>query len=109
MSKDLYVIIGFSVGALFIFIGLAASYVFISGINHLLIIHFDSYRGIDFLGSKGDLFGVLVAGLFINAVNLFLAWALYNREKFLSRLLGLSSSFVSLLILIAAVVIIKVN
>ncbi|OGY63043.1 MAG: hypothetical protein A2745_03570 [Candidatus Harrisonbacteria bacterium RIFCSPHIGHO2_01_FULL_44_13] len=109
MFKDIYLRTAFIASFLSVFLGLAVIYVGLSDISHLLIIHFDSYRGIDFLGSKGDVLGILIAALAINFVNLFLTEVFYRREKFLSYILAFSSVFLSLLILIAVVVIIKVN
>lgn len=87
----------------------AAAYVKLADIDYLMVIHFDSYRGIDFLGDRGDVFGILTVGLVINLVNFLLAWGFYRREHFLAQLISYATIFISLLILIAVGVIISIN
>jgi len=67
------------------------------------------FSGIDFLGERWDAYGILLIGAVINLLNGFLSAVLYDREKFLSRLLGFSSAFLSLLILLAIGVIVGAN
>lgn len=90
-------------------IGFATAYVKLAESNYLLVIHFDSFRGIDFFGSRGDVFGILLVGVAVNIVNFLLAYFIYQREKFLSQVLSWFSVFFSLLILIAVGVIISIN
>ena len=87
----------------------AAAYVSFAENTDLLVIHFDNYNGIDFLGTRINVFGFLMVGLAINIINFSLAAAFYYRERFLSRLLIYFSAFFSLLILISTAVIISIN
>jgi len=92
-----------------IIIGLSVAFVQLGDVQHLLIIHFDSYSGIDFLGTKGDVFGILLTGLALNLINLLLVKTFYYRNRFLSNIIAFSNILVSLLILITIFVIISVN
>lgn len=74
-----------------------------------LIIHFDAYKGIDFLGGKAEVFGILISVFSMLLINAFLANFLYNRERFLSYILGFAGLGLMILILIAVSVIISVN
>lgn len=74
-----------------------------------LIIHFESVKGADFLGSKLDVFGILLAVLIIILINLFLANFLYYRERFLSYIFSFANLAVSVLILVIIGAIISVN
>jgi hypothetical protein len=109
MIKDVYIRSAYILSLLL----LAISFIFVHNafktVDHLLVIHFDSYRGIDFLGNKSDVFGILGMGLAINIINILISNRLYNRDMFLSRLLSFTSAFFSGLILIAVTVIISVN
>lgn len=87
----------------------AAVYVSFAENTDLLVVHFDSYKGIDFLGTRVDVLGFLMVSLAINVINFSLAAAFYNRERFLSRLFVYFSVFFSLLILISTAVIISIN
>ena len=87
----------------------AAAYVSFAENTDLLVIHFDSYNGIDFLGTRINVLEFLIVSLVINIVNFSLATAFYYRERFLSRLLAYFSVFFSLLILISTAVIISIN
>ena len=85
-------------------------YVQLGEVQHLLIIHFDSYNEVpDFLGSKDNVYGILLIGLILNVLNAFLAITFYYRERFLSYLLAFSSILISVLILLTISVIIAVN
>lgn len=84
-------------------------YVRLADIEHLIIVHFESLRGVDVLGSKKEMIGILISGLVLNLINFLLATFLYNRQRLLSYLIGLMNIFVSLLILLTIVVIISVN
>ncbi len=57
-------------------------------VTHLLIVHFDAFRGIDFLGTRRDVFGVAATALAVNAVNAFLAGAFWKRYPFLSAVIA---------------------
>lgn len=74
-----------------------------------VIIHFDAYKGIDFLGSRFDVFGIFISALIIFIINLFLAEYLFYRERFLSYLFVSASLFFVILVLIAVATIISVN
>ena len=85
------------------------AYVFFGDLKHLLIIHFDSYQGIDFWGTKWDIFGMLAAAVAVAAINFFLSKIFYHREKFLSYLFAFFTIFFLILILISLAVIISIN
>lgn len=74
-----------------------------------LIIHFDAYRGIDFLGEKTKILGFLISALVMILINMYLSDFLYRRERFLSYVFAFVSLIISILILIALGVIISVN
>lgn len=78
-------------------------------VTDLLIIHFQPFDGIDVLGSKAQVYNMISAAAILNLLNAFLATAFYWRDRFLSYLLGFSSSFISLLILLVIWVIVSVN
>lgn len=81
----------------------------LKNIDGLLIIHFDAYKGIDFLGGKAEVFGILISAFSMFLVNAFLADFLYNRERFLAYIFGFAGLGLAILILIAMSVIISVN
>lgn len=78
-------------------------------VNNLLILHFDSYKGIDFLGNKSDVFSIIGLAFVIIIINFILAKKIYYKERFLAYLLSIASPIFSLLILIGVFVIISVN
>jgi|GEM_PF-529168 len=106
--KDKYLRI---IAALSVFVLLLAAIIFAAAgpFNNSLILHFDSYNGIDLLGGVWQVFGVLFAALVILAVNLYLSDFLYSRDRFLSYLFVFSGLLLSILILTAVSVIIYVN
>lgn len=107
--KDTYIKWSFIISLVLLAVGFALAYNAFKSNVHLLVVHFDAYRGIDFLGDKFDVFGILFSGLAINIINAVISVFLYRRERFLSHLFAFGSAFFSLLILIAVTVIISIN
>ncbi len=77
--------------------------------NNLLIMHFDGYKGIDFLGDKNDLYSIIGTSALIVFLNLWLSLKFYFKERFLSYMMSFFSVVFSLLILITVFVIISIN
>ncbi len=77
--------------------------------GNLLVMHFDSYKGTDFLGNKSDLYSILGISATIILLNFWLSMRVYFKERFLSYLLSAFSVVLSILILIAVFVIISIN
>lgn len=107
--KDKLIAIPFAMALVVLVVAFSYVYVNFADFQGLLIVHFDSYRGADFLGDPGDVFGILGVALAVLAINGFIADELYWRERFLSHVIAYGSAFFSLLILIAVLVIISVN
>lgn len=85
------------------------AYLRLAEIRTPLIIHFDAFKGIDFLGDRFDVFNILIVALAIVLINLFLAEFIFDRQRFLSFAFAFIGLAISILILIAISVIIAVN
>jgi len=109
LIKDKYLRVVAVASLLILFLTALIFYFTLGSITTPLIIHFDAYKGIDFLGSRLDVFGILLSALVMILINLFLSNFLYNRERFLSYIFTFVSLLISILILIAIGVIISVN
>ncbi len=107
--KDKYLRVVVALSLLILFITALIFYLKIGSATTPLIIHFDIYKGIDFLGNKTKVFGILLLTLIILLINFFLADFLYNRERFLSYIFTFVSLGLAILILITINVIISVN
>lgn len=92
-----------------LFIALGITIYSFRNVNDLLIIHFDNFHGLDFLGTKTNVFEIVSIGAFLVLMNAGLAKALYHRERFFSNILGSVSVLIAGLILIAVGVIVSVN
>ncbi len=90
-------------------IALGVALYFLRAVDYLLIIHFDNFHGLDFLGTKANVFEIISIGAFLVLINAWLAKALYHRERFFSYILGSVSVLIAGLILIAVGVIVSVN
>ncbi len=106
-NKNFIVILGLSLGFLILAAGVA--YLHLAEIKTPLIIHFDAFKGIDFLGDRFDVFSILIVALAIVLINLFLAEFIFDRQRFLSFVLAYVGLAVSALTLIAISVIISIN
>jgi len=109
MVKYSYITFLFGISLVVLVVAFSLFYVRLAEIEHLLIIHFESLRGVDFLGSKKEVVGILISGLVLNIINFLLAAFLYNRQRLLSYLIGFMNIFISFLILLTIIVIISVN
>jgi len=109
LIKDKYLRVVAAVSFLILFLTAVIFYLALGSTTAPLIIHFDAYKGIDFLGSRLDVFGILLSALVIILINLFLSNFLYNRERFLSYIFTFVSLLISILILIIISVIVNVN
>ena len=106
-NKNCVIIFGLSFGILILTAVIV--YVRLAEITTPLIIHFDAYKGIDFLGDRGDVFKILIVALTIFVLNLILAEFIFDRQRFLSFTLAFIGLATSILILIAISVIININ
>ena len=89
--------------------GLATAFVYFTDPTTPLIIHFSAEKGIDFLGNRSHVFGILGTGLFFVLLNTVLAEILWKKLAILSHILLSSNLLISLLIIINLFSIITVN
>lgn len=106
-NKSLLVIFGLSFGVLVLTTIIV--YLRLVEITTPLIIHFDAYKGIDFLGNRIDVFNILIIAGVMFLINFVLAELIFDRQRLLSFNFAFVSLAVSVLILIAISVIISVN
>ncbi len=99
----------FAISAAILLITLGLAYIKLVEHDALIILHFDSYRGIDFFGSRADVFNIIFIGIGIGLLNYLLARVTAKRDELLPKLLAGASAFFSLLIFIAVAVIISIN
>jgi len=97
------------VSLVLLLIALISSYRSLRMADHLLIVHFDRFHGIDVLGTREDVFGIIFSGWGIAFINVILGYALYFRERFFSYLILFSNVCLATLLLIATIVILSVN
>ncbi len=107
--KDKYLRVIGGMSLFILLLALMIFYVTLGSTTTPLIIHFDAYKGIDLIGGRLEVFGILLLGLMITLINLFLAGFIYKRERFLSYIFAFASLGLSILILMAISVIIYVN
>ncbi len=73
-------------------------------ISHLIIVHFDAFSGIDFLGTKYDVFRMCGVAFAIAIVNFLLARALFARDRFLAWSLTIGN--LALMVMFAAAILV---
>jgi hypothetical protein len=106
-TKNFAIIFGLSFG--FLILTALVAYLKLADTSAPLIVHFDVYKGIDFLGNRFDILNILVVALIILLINFFLAEFIFDRQRFLSFIFAYVSLAISALILIAISVIISIN
>ncbi len=107
--KDKMTALPFAASIAFLLVALCVAYIAFADTGGLLIVHFDAYRGIDFLGNADNVFGIIAISAAAVAVNAFLADELYWRERFLAYIMAAAAALFSLLILIAVFAIVSIN
>jgi len=107
--KDIYIRNPLALSLILLLIAFGIAYFSLKDVEYLLVVHFTGGGGIDFLGTKGDIFNVLFSGLAASLVNVFLINVFYDRVRFLAYLFSFFNIVFSVLILIAVGVIISVN
>lgn len=73
--------------------------------NQVLAIHFDAFSGIDILGGRSQILGLLATALVIFLVNSVLAFFLDLRRHFLAQLLVVANLIFMTLVFVASLVI----
>lgn len=106
-EKILLVLIGIS-AALFV-ASLLLGVFRLNGLSYPIILHFDAFRGVDFVGNLTDFWSIWAGGIIIAAANLRLAGALFHRERFLSYLFVSVNVLIALLALIITGVVASAN
>lgn len=87
---------------------LVAYFAFVNN-THVIALHFDAIRGIDYFGTRLDVFGILLVALVFNFVNIALAKFLYPRDNFLALILAFANTVFMILILITVVIVASNN
>jgi hydrogenase-4 membrane subunit HyfE len=78
-------------------------------IPHLIIVHFDAFNGIDFLGTKYDVLWICGVAFSMAIINFLLARAFFSRDKFLAWSLSFGNLALMILVLMAILVIVFNN
>lgn len=107
--KDKFTVAVFAASLVVLAVAFWFAYGNLADADSLLVIHFDSYKGIDFFGDRKDVFDILLTSGIIWLVNLVLANEFYFRERVLSYFIASATLLFTVLILIGVNVIISVN
>ncbi len=99
----------FYLSGLFIVSAFITAFAAFYNVDHIIIVHFDAIKGIDFLGTKYDILGVWLIGFSIAVINGLLSRMLFSRDQFLAWGLALVNVVLAFLMLVAIVVIILNN
>lgn len=101
--------LSFVVSFVFVAISFALSAIFFYDVNHLLVVHFDIFKGIDFFGTKNDVFLISAQFLSLIVINFFIAKFLYLRVSFLSWAIAALSLALGIINLVSIITIIINN
>lgn len=107
--KDAYIRTAFFAAVGVIALSFVLVYRFAARVHHLLVIHFDRFRSINFLGSTNDLLSIWIVGLIVAIVNTLFVGFWYRRDKVVARILAFVTLMFQGLILLALGVIMSVN
>ena len=107
--KDKYLRAVFVIG-FFIFLATAVfSAVKFWSVPGSLIIHFDAFKGIDWVGNRNDILGIFISVLAMGIINFSLTEFIYERERFVAYLLAFANLVLSILFLTVVISIVSAN
>jgi hypothetical protein len=109
ISERKFIIAAFAISFLLVAASWVWAFVYMRGIKQPLVVHFDSFTGINQIGSLATLTGMSITALVALAVDLLLAWEMEKRDSFLGKFLAGFALFFSLLIFLGFSAIISVN
>lgn len=109
MLRDRIIISFFVLALVLALLSLGVISLGLRGENGPFIIHYNQEGQVDFSGDIALVYGILGVALVIFLINFFLAYEIYNRERFLSYILAAGSFFVAVLTIILSWTIISVN
>ncbi len=78
-------------------------------VTHIIVIHFDAIKGIDFLGTRGDALRIGFLGLAFVVVNTILVKLFEHRERMLAWTIAGATLGIAAIELLAAIVIVVNN
>ncbi len=104
--KKLNVFFGLSITI--ILAALFFAYFYFINNPHVIAIHFDVFKGIDYFGTRMDVFGILLVALVINFINTAMAKFLYFRENFLAFAVA-TINVVFMALILLAIIVISIN
>jgi len=99
----------FSASLLLLGLGVILFEIYSINFSKNLIIHFDFFQGITFLGDTGWVYRTMFLSGMVVFINLFLSWFFMRRQIFLSYLFAGATFLFSLLIFSSLLVIIANN
>lgn len=87
-------------GISFVILAIASAFAYRAfyDVTHLLIVHVDAFRGIDFLGTRRDVFGIAATAFAAYLMNALLAGACWKRYPFLVAFIAWSTLAFSILV-----------
>lgn len=101
--------LSFFIDFLFVVFAFLWGYVRLKDASGPIILHYDNYVGIDFIGGMSQLMWVAALSAVIVITNFFIAAELEARNKFLSRVVASITAVMAVLIFIGFAAIISVN
>ncbi len=81
----------------------------LGGLSYPLVLHFDNFQGVDFLGNTTDFWGIWFGGFAFIVLNFFLGEVMFKKERVLSYVFLSVNLLLSLLLFIITAVIIAAN
>ncbi len=81
----------------------------LGGLSYPLVLHFDSFHGVDFLGDISDFWGFWLGGIALIILNFFIGEALFRKERALSYVFIAANALLSILLLVISAVIVATN
>lgn len=106
-KKPLLVLSGLS--GIAILGSLILAFLKLKGLSYPLVLHFDIFRGVDFLGDTTDFWGIWLGGFACIILNFFLGEVMFKKERVLSYVFLAINLLLALLLFIITAIVIGAN
>ncbi len=84
-------------------------YLNVGELSYPLILHFSSYFGVDAVGGRGSVWGIVAIAALVAILNAFIGATFFYRERVLTYLFFATNVLIALLSLVAVANIIALN
>ncbi len=107
--RDKIIFVFLLLTAILLVVSFVLTYFKVDALSYPLILHFNPYQGVDLMGVKADVWGIVAMGFLVVVINTVLARTLFYRERIITYIFLATNVLLALLAFIGIAHIISLN